>query len=465
MKPGDKIRKYKISSKIAYGGMGTVYKAIDTELRRDVAVKVIHTHLLLNASVRSRFIDEARIQAKLIHPNICVLFDAFDYKLQSSDRPVLVMEYVEGSNLKDVIKNKNKVPEKEAVKIVLKVLEALKIAHKNDVVHRDIKPSNIMITPDGDVKVMDFGIAKSLVGERLSETKTGVKIGTPEYMSPEQITGKKIDARTDIYSLGIIFYEMVAGKLPFDGVTSEFEIQKFHVEEMLPPLVHSPLWINDIISKATEKLPEERFQSAEEFQEELKKGFEKVRHLSRHERKKVEKLQKTGNELKDLLLLLDLETTNRSYFKNVVKIIVGKIKTKEDVKCVLEIFPGLKSRRQRKGQLIIKYSIFLLEKIMEMNVSDYEAIELYEKLKKYKKFTCLFISFSFYLSLIPFLFCSLGFIGLTYSYIQDGDIETLLGSLAYLLGAILTPIVIFIPLMFIENKIKEKIIKTKFILP
>ncbi|MHA1575000.1 MAG: serine/threonine-protein kinase [Alphaproteobacteria bacterium] len=391
------IKKYKIVSKIADGGMGAVYKAIDTELRRDVAVKVIHKHFLPNASVRARFIDEARIQAKLIHPNICVLFDAFDYKNKSSDKqidedigPVLVMEYVDGVNLKELIKKKGKIPEKEAVKIILKVLEALKVAHKNDVVHRDIKPSNIMITLDGDVKVMDFGIAKSLTGERVSETKTGVKVGTPEYMSPEQITGKKIDARTDIYSLGIIFYEMLTGKLPFDGVTSEFEIQKFHVEKPMPLLVYSAAWFNEIISKATGKLPEERFQSAEDFQLELKNYFSEVKDLTRSQRKRFDKQpktmpMKTGNELKNLLLLLDLETTNRSYFKNVVKKIVGKINDKEDVKCVLEIFPNLRPKRQKKRQLVIRRAIFILGKRIKNNLDDHEALQLYEKVKILKK--------------------------------------------------------------------------------
>jgi len=264
MKSGDIIKKYQIVSKIADGGMGAVYKAIDTDKQRDVAVKVIHSKFAFETNIRKRFIDEARIQAKLKHPNICSLIHAFDHESQL----FLVMEYLNGDNLKDVIKEKGEIPADETVDIILKVLEALKCAHKNNIIHRDVKPSNIMIMPDGKVKVMDFGIAKSLTGERLTETKTGEKLGTPAYMSPEQIIGKKVDVRTDVYSLGIVLYKMLTGKLPFKDNSSDYEIEQFHVQGIMPSLIDKtdcPTWLNDVIQKAVSKNPIARFDSAEAF--------------------------------------------------------------------------------------------------------------------------------------------------------------------------------------------------------
>jgi len=250
--------------------MGVVWKAHDIELGRDVAIKAIHPHLVQNPQVRKRFIDEARIQAKLIHPNICILFDAFD----DQTGLYLVMELLTGTSLRDQIEAAQKpmVP-KEAVGVTRCIISALQFMHDNQCVHRDIKPSNIMLLKSGGVKLMDFGIARALDDNRSIKTTTGHAVGTPAYMSPEQILGAAVDYRTDYYSLGCVLYEMLTGTLPFAQTSSDFAIQKFHVEQSFPPidtLTGNYAYLNAVIQRATAKDSTQRYHSAVEFSNALK---------------------------------------------------------------------------------------------------------------------------------------------------------------------------------------------------
>lgn len=223
---GEKIRDYKILSKIGEGGMGAVYLAEDTSLDKKVAIKVLSPNLLSDPQFVERFKNEAKIQGMLSHPNIITLHSL----IMEDSKYLMVMEYVNGKTLKHIISEQGPFSEQKAKKYFLQILDAIGFAHSMGIVHRDLKPSNILIDLNDNVKIMDFGIAKVL-GDR-SLTKTGSKMGTIYYMSPEQIRAEKnINQRTDIYSLGIVFYEMLTGTLPFNTQTeSDFEIMKQIVE-------------------------------------------------------------------------------------------------------------------------------------------------------------------------------------------------------------------------------------------
>jgi eukaryotic-like serine/threonine-protein kinase len=207
---GKTILHYKIIEKVGQGGMGVVYKAQDTKLKREVAIKFLPHYISGNEEERKRFEIEAQAAASLNHPNITTI-----YAIEESDEDVfIVMEFIDGIELKEKIKS-GPIPTREAIKIALQIAEGLEAAHNKGIVHRDIKSSNIMITKDGKIKVMDFGLAK--IGKGTQVTKIGSTVGTAAYMSPEQAKGEELDYRTDIWSFGVVLYEMLTGQLPFNG--------------------------------------------------------------------------------------------------------------------------------------------------------------------------------------------------------------------------------------------------------
>ncbi len=268
IKIGDKLGDFLIKAEIGRGGMGTIYFAEDTMLSREVALKVIHPSLADNQQLMERFKIEAMTQARLNHPNIVTIF-SFS---RIDGQYVIAMEYVEGRSLKEVLQEHAHLHPAEAVAIIAQVAEGLRYAHAHNVIHRDIKPANILIAPDGKVKLSDFGIAKILGAQGL--TKTGTLVGTPWYTSPEQIIGKNIDFRTDLYSLGVTFYEVLTGRVPFDSETnSEFQIQKAHLETPPPrPSIYNPeigSQLEKFILTALQKRPEKRFQNARDMIEAL----------------------------------------------------------------------------------------------------------------------------------------------------------------------------------------------------
>ena len=263
MMVGNLIGKYKIIRLIGEGGMASVYEAEHEMLGAKVAVKVLNPILSANTQIRDRFKNEAKMMASFNHPNITKIIDFDDQPHHLS----IVMEFLEGEDLNDKIKRNGALPEKEVFALFQQILSAFQYAHEKGIVHRDIKPSNIFILPDGQVKILDFGIAK-LFGQGNEMTQTGTQMGTPIYMSPEQVKAdKSIDHRSDIYSLGVTMFYALHGKPPYNSdADSQFDIFNKIVYEPLPEL-NIPGDFNKLITKACNKNREERFQSCDQWLE------------------------------------------------------------------------------------------------------------------------------------------------------------------------------------------------------
>ena len=264
------IINYRVTSLLGSGGMGSVYLAEHQTLGRKAAIKVLLPELARNHMIRDRFINEARTLSLLSHQNIVTLYDFSDV----DGNLVLVMEYTEGTPLDTVIeKITGAIPEQRCINIFKQVLDGFSYAHRKGIVHRDIKPANIILQSDDTPKILDFGIAKIVEGD-VKLTKTGTRMGSVVYMSPEQVMGRDVDQRSDIYSLGVTLFEMLAGRLPYDTQTeSEFDIQTKIVREPLPPIrsINPNISENleNVIIKATEKDVNYRFQNCEEFERAL----------------------------------------------------------------------------------------------------------------------------------------------------------------------------------------------------
>ncbi len=260
---GSIIENYKIVAVLGEGGMGIVYKAFDLKLERYVALKILSPQALMNPQFVARFKREAKNQAKLTHPNIVPVYGF------TEDHHTLgiVMEYVEGETLEHIIKRKGHLTAIEALSILKQILIGVGYAHAKGFIHRDIKPSNIIINSEGVAKIMDFGISKS-INDSQGITKTGTKIGTILYMSPEQIKAFEPTNQSDIYSIGITFYEMLSGKAPFEN-GSEFEIMEAHLKKnptrLSGRLENIPPQIDLLITKALNKSTLKRYQTCEDF--------------------------------------------------------------------------------------------------------------------------------------------------------------------------------------------------------
>ncbi len=277
---GKTIGNYRLLSLIGKGGMGSVWLAEDIKLKRKVAVKLISEEIAANSEAVKRFKVEAIAQAKLNHPNIIQVFSFED----KGKLKYIAMEYIDGVSLKEIIKRKGKLPLDVAVEIFLKIVSAIEFAHKNGVIHRDIKPSNILLKGGIEPKIGDFGIAKVKGIEGI--TRAGSVLGTPFYSSPEQVSGKRVDERTDIYSLGILFYEMLTGKPPFVGERNSFvEIAEKQLKEKpLPPsqIVKTiPQDVDRLILKCLEKIKDKRYQKVEDLKKDLLKIQKKIKNGGR----------------------------------------------------------------------------------------------------------------------------------------------------------------------------------------
>ena len=258
------LNRYKLVQKVGEGGMGVVYKAQCTLLNRFVAVKILKAELNDYEDFIAMFKREANSIASLSHTNIVNIYDAGS----ENNINFIVMEYINGKTLKQVIKEKGRFSYSETIYISLQIAKALEYAHKNNIVHRDIKPDNILITDDNIVKLTDFGIAK--VTDSATITNSNNIMGSVHYFSPEQAKGKFVDCRTDIYSLGIVMYEMITGKVPFNAHVS-ISVAMMHIQEpVIPPreiITNIPENINKVILKTLEKEPINRFQTATELSE------------------------------------------------------------------------------------------------------------------------------------------------------------------------------------------------------
>ena len=261
-----RIGNFEIVTKLGEGGMGEVYKGIDILLDRQVAIKALRPELAARPEIVERFLSEAVALAKLNHPNIATLYSFF----QENDRYYMVLEFVAGEPLDKLIGRYHTLPWMDAVDLARQALAGLSHAHHEGIIHRDIKPGNMMLTKNLQLKLMDFGIARILQTARM--TKTGHLIGTLEYMSPEQIQGQEVDPRSDIYSLGIVLYEMLSGRLPFQA-TTDYALIRQQVESVPLPVIKLatdiPARLNSAVMTALAKTPGERYDNATAFANEL----------------------------------------------------------------------------------------------------------------------------------------------------------------------------------------------------
>lgn len=268
--------RYQLRDLLGEGGMASVYLAYDSALDRQVAIKTLHTELGREQSFRERFRREAQAVAKLQHTNIVSVFDTGEDELGGALMPYIVMEYVEGQPLGSVlqsdIRSHGAMPAEKALKVTADVLAALDTSHEMGLVHRDIKPGNVMVTKRGVVKVMDFGIARAMQSGVTSMTQTGMVVGTPQYLSPEQALGRGVDARSDLYSVGIMLFQLLTGRIPFDA-DSPLAIAYAHVQEepVAPSTINRSLTpaMDALVARALKKNPNERFPSAAAMQDEI----------------------------------------------------------------------------------------------------------------------------------------------------------------------------------------------------
>ena len=263
VRPGDTLDHYRIESVVARSGMASIFRATDLNDGKIVAVKVPHPEMEADPALFERFKREAEIGKMLDHPGVMKVFD-----YRQGDKVYMVMEWVEGKLLRQIIHSERVLPEDRAIKISLNILAALEHIHHRGVAHRDLKPENIMVDDEDRIKLIDFGIASKSDARRLTFGKLSNVMGTPDYISPEQVKGKRGDGRSDLYAMGIMLYEMLTGKVPFTG-NNPFAIMNERVlNNPVPPRAVNPQVspeMQEIIYRALEREPTNRYKTAEEF--------------------------------------------------------------------------------------------------------------------------------------------------------------------------------------------------------
>jgi serine/threonine protein kinase len=266
---GRVVGNYRIVEKVGEGGMGAVYRAVDVMLDREVAIKAIRPDLAREPQIVERFRSEAKILARVSHPAIATIYSFF----YENEELFLAMEFVRGRSLSKVLETEGAIPWPRAVPLFRSALDGIATAHREGIVHRDLKPDNLMLAEGGRLKVMDFGIARMAGSSHL--TRTGLLVGTLRYMAPEQIKGEEVDRRTDVYALGVVLYQMLTGRVPFEGA-SDFAILKAQIEDQpVPPGTHVrdlPGWLERAVLRALEKDPAQRFQNVEALDDALTRG-------------------------------------------------------------------------------------------------------------------------------------------------------------------------------------------------
>jgi serine/threonine-protein kinase len=269
--------RYELDGVIGRGGMAEVYRARDQRLDRIVAIKTLRSDLARDPTFQARFRREAQSAASLNHPSVVAVYDTGEDTMGDTLIPYIVMEFVEGSTLRDLLRENRRLLPERALEIVDGILRALDYSHRGGIIHRDIKPANVMLTRGHEVKVMDFGIARAMADSSATMTQTAQVIGTAQYLSPEQARGERVDARSDLYSTGCVLYELLTGRPPFTG-DSPVAIAYQHVrEDPIPPSQvdpEIPRWCDDIVLKAMAKDPGARYQSATEFRADLQRAMQ-----------------------------------------------------------------------------------------------------------------------------------------------------------------------------------------------
>ena len=267
MMVGDVVaERYELEELVGTGGMSSVYRAKDMLLERNVALKILHDTYLADPATIERFRREARAVAQLSHPNIVTVID----RGEDEQRQFIVFEYVEGENLKEVLERTGRFPVRRALELAIEIGSALAFAHQAGLVHRDVKPQNVLLNGDGETKVTDFGIARSIDVEGV--TQTGTVLGTSNYIAPEQASGLPVDAQTDVYSLGVVLFELLTGQVPFSG-ESFVAVAMRHVNEPPPSVLElrpeTPLRVVNAVERALAKAPADRFPTMDAFVAEL----------------------------------------------------------------------------------------------------------------------------------------------------------------------------------------------------
>ncbi|NUR29678.1 MAG: Stk1 family PASTA domain-containing Ser/Thr kinase, partial [Catenulispora sp.] len=266
--------RYELGAVLGRGGMAEVFMARDTRLGRTVAVKTLRADLSRDPTFQARFRREAQSAASLNHPAIVAIYDTGEDFENGVSVPYIVMEYADGSTLRDLLHSGRRLLPERALEITAGVLQALDYSHRNGIIHRDIKPANIMLTRSGTVKVMDFGIARAMADNGMTMTQTAAVIGTAQYLSPEQAKGETVDARSDLYSTGCLMYELLTGRPPFVG-DSPVAVAYQHVrEEPLPPSSYDPEVtpaIDAVVLKSLAKNADQRYQSATEMRADIER--------------------------------------------------------------------------------------------------------------------------------------------------------------------------------------------------
>jgi beta-lactam-binding protein with PASTA domain/tRNA A-37 threonylcarbamoyl transferase component Bud32 len=268
--------RYELDGIVGRGGMAEVFRARDIRLDRIVGVKTLRDDLARDQTFQARFRREAQSAASLNHPSIVAVYDTGEDMVGNTPVPYIVMEFVDGRTLRDLLRDDRRLLPERAAEITDGVLRALDYSHRNGIVHRDIKPGNVMLTRSGDVKVMDFGIARAVSDSQMTMTQTAQVIGTAQYLSPEQARGERVDARSDLYSTGCLLYELLTGRPPFTG-DSPVAIAYQHVkEDPVPPSQvdpEVPPWADAIVLKAMQKDPADRYQSAGEMRNDIQRAL------------------------------------------------------------------------------------------------------------------------------------------------------------------------------------------------
>ena len=267
--------RYELDGVVGRGGMAEVYRARDIRLDRMVAIKTLRTDLARDQTFQARFRREAQSAASLNNPSIVAVYDTGEDMSTGVPVPYIVMEYVDGRTVRDLLIEGHRLLPQRALEIISGVLRALEYSHQAGIVHRDIKPGNVMVTRNGDIKVMDFGIARAMSDTQATMTQTAQVIGTAQYLSPEQARGERVDARSDLYSTGCLMYELLTGRPPFTG-DSPVAIAYQHVRENpVPPSrldPDMPPWADAIVLRAMAKSPNDRYQSAAEMQADIQRA-------------------------------------------------------------------------------------------------------------------------------------------------------------------------------------------------
>jgi serine/threonine-protein kinase len=265
--PGMQLDQYRLEDIVATGGMATVFRAIDTATGKQVAIKVPHAGMENDTTMNERFTREADIGARLDHPGVMKV-----YPTPNQSQPYMVMEWVDGRLLRRIMNEQKRLPSDRAVKLAIGINRALEYIHGNGVVHRDLKPENVMVDADDNIRLIDFGIAANAGARRLTYANFSQGMGTPDYISPEQVQGKRGDARSDIYALGVMLYEMLTGKTPFTGPNPLAVMNARLLQHPEPPMSIEPSitpQLQEIVYRALEREPRNRYGSVREFARDL----------------------------------------------------------------------------------------------------------------------------------------------------------------------------------------------------